>query len=60
MSLHTVECKYYAWLSTKGEKQAIKDGALFAGYIKNVPVGLKHYLTEDSEGKVYVILKMVP
>lgn len=51
-----VECKYFAWLSTKCEKEAIANGALYAGLYRNVPKELKKHLTEDSSGKAYVIL----
>jgi hypothetical protein len=53
----TITCKYFAWISTKGAKQMMADGALFAGLIRDVPANLKPYLDPNvQENKQYVRL----
>ena len=54
-----LKLNYFAWLSTEGEKEALQEGALYAGDIKNVPQKYKDLLVEnqdDSKGRRYCII----
>jgi hypothetical protein len=43
----------YAWLSTKGEQEDIKNGALYAGKIKGLPDKYKYLLSDGENDKHY-------
>ena len=45
--------KYFAWLSTKGEKEMLKNGAVWAGLINDCPDKFK-YLLDKSAINCYI------
>ena len=47
--------KYFAWLSSSGEKQYIQDGALYVGLVRNAPHFIKHLLNEKETRQYCVI-----
>lgn len=51
-----MEIKYLAWLSSKGERREVQDGAVFAGLVRDLPENLKH-LRDDSEDRQYCVVK---
>lgn len=48
--------KYFAWLSTKGEKEMLKNGAVWAGMVRDCPEQFK-YLLDKSENRCYIEIK---
>jgi len=47
--------KYFAWLSTKGEQQYLKDGAIYVGLVRDAPHFLKHLLNK-KENRQYCVI----
>lgn len=52
-----------SWLSSKGEKKAYENGALYAGLKENCPAKYKHLITTDVERltkseKRYIIIRI--
>ena len=50
-----IDVRYYAWLSTSREKDCYREGALYAGKIKDVPDKYKP-LSGDSKGRKYCVI----
>ena len=49
--------KYYLWISTKAEKRAIKDGAIYVGPTLDAPREIKQLLDPKETRKYCVITK---
>ena len=48
-----IEVKYFEWLSTNGEKECYKNGALFSGMVRDCPENLKEFL-DKSDSRSYI------
>ena len=47
--------KYYAWISTRGEKKHIREGAIFAGLVSDMPKKYRHLIDPNEVRKFCVI-----
>lgn len=48
-----IDVKYFAWLSTKGEKECYKNGALFSGMVRDCPEKFKEFL-DKTDSRAYI------
>ena len=46
---------FYAWLSTRGEKKHYSNGALYAGYVRDIPDKYR-YLLPENEIRQYCVI----
>ena len=47
---------YYAWISSSGARDKMRDGALFAGLDRDVPDEYRHLL-DPAELRHYVVIR---
>jgi len=52
------ELRYLAWLSTKGEREAIRDGALFAGFVRDLPAEYAGLIKQDEARRYCRVTKL--
>lgn len=56
-----MKIKYFAWLSSKGEKALKLDGSAYAGDILNCPDKYKHLIDDDKRnGRRYIAVNSLP
>ena len=48
--------KYYAWLSSKEQARVMRCGALFAGYVRDIPKPFL-YLKDEGEERQYCVIR---
>ncbi len=54
--LFCLNVKYYAWMSTRSEKELKKNGAVFAGMVRDCPEKFKNLL-DKSENRCYIEIR---